>query len=218
MLCVVVCCCDLLEVVGWSLKLVKLQHQQMPTFLLFRGHQSVAQQWWVRLHSTSNKVAPAHAHYIPVSHDSNLAGMNQRVVCMELWVFVSQSPLYSHLKTQHVVTCCERLLTSRNKRQRCWPNNVACCCERLRGPLICWQPFFFFSKGHLDENLFIVDSILCPQKRNTWLGHNFRVKHDQESQGMQIMQWQVITIIKARYISEKLKLLLVLWGLNRTKL
>ena len=36
------------------------------------------------------------------------------MVCMELWVFVSQSPLYSHLKTQHVVTCCEHLHTSAN--------------------------------------------------------------------------------------------------------
>ena len=27
-----------------------------------------------------------------------------RVVCLESWVFVSQSPLYSRLKTQHVVT------------------------------------------------------------------------------------------------------------------
>ena len=49
----VVCCCDVLEVVGWSLKLVKLQSQQVPTFLLFRGHRSVVQQCCVRLHSTS---------------------------------------------------------------------------------------------------------------------------------------------------------------------
>lgn len=63
MLGVVACCCDLLEVVGWSLKLVKLQSQQVPTFLLFRGHRSVVQQCCVRLHSTSNNVAPVHAHY-----------------------------------------------------------------------------------------------------------------------------------------------------------
>ena len=31
----------------------------MPTFLLFCGHRSVVQQCCVRLHSTSNKVAPA---------------------------------------------------------------------------------------------------------------------------------------------------------------
>jgi len=35
MLCVVACCCDLLEVAGGSLKLVKFQSQQVPTFLLF---------------------------------------------------------------------------------------------------------------------------------------------------------------------------------------
>jgi len=100
----VVCCYDLLEVVGWRLKLVKLQSQQVPTFLFFRGHRSVVQQCCIRLHSTSNNVAPAHVH--------------QRVVCMELWVFVSQRPLYSHLKTQHVVTCCERLHTSANIAQQ----------------------------------------------------------------------------------------------------
>ena len=49
MLCVVACCCDFLEVVGQSLKLVKLQRQQVPTFLLFRGHRSVVQQCWVHV-------------------------------------------------------------------------------------------------------------------------------------------------------------------------
>ena len=37
---------------------------------------------------------------------------------MELWVFVSKGPLYSHLKTQHVVNCCERLHTSANNALR----------------------------------------------------------------------------------------------------
>ena len=36
---------------------------------------------------------------------------------MELWVFVFQSPFYSHLKSQHVVICCERLHTSANIAQ-----------------------------------------------------------------------------------------------------
>ena len=99
----VVCCCDLLEVVGWSLKLVKLQSQQVPTFLLFRGHRSVVQQCCVRLHSTCNKVMPAHAH--------------QRVVFVfQSFVFSSEDP-----------TCCDLFrafahdrLTSRNERQHCW--------------------------------------------------------------------------------------------------
>ena len=34
-----------------------------------------------------------------------------------------------------VASVCTHRLTSRNKRQQCWPNNVACCCERLHGPL-----------------------------------------------------------------------------------
>ena len=37
-----------------SLKPVKLFSQQLPTFLLFRDRQSVAQQCWIRLHSSSN--------------------------------------------------------------------------------------------------------------------------------------------------------------------
>ena len=39
-----------------------------PTFLLFRGHRSVVQQCCVRLHSTSNNVAPTHTHYMPRIH------------------------------------------------------------------------------------------------------------------------------------------------------
>ena len=125
----VVCCCDLLEVVGWSLKLVKLQSQQVPTFLLFGGHRSVVQQCYVRLHSTSNdtsnNVAPAHAHYMPRIHTNTCA-------CMELWVFVSQSPLYSHLKTQHVVTCCDHLHTSANIAQQETTMLAQQCCVLLR--------------------------------------------------------------------------------------
>ena len=115
MLCVVACCCDLLEVVGWSLKLVKLQRQQVPTFLLFRGHRSVVQQCCVRLYSTSNKVGPAHAHYMPRIHTNTCEQENK--TWRRRWK-TSQSPLYSHLKTQRVVTCCERLHTSANISQQ----------------------------------------------------------------------------------------------------
>ena len=41
----------------------KLFSQQLPTFLLFRDHRSVAQQCWIRLHSSSNIVGATHAHY-----------------------------------------------------------------------------------------------------------------------------------------------------------
>ena len=57
------CCWMLLCVVAQSLKPVKLFSQQLPTFLLFRDHRSVAQQCWIRLDSSSNIVGAAHAHY-----------------------------------------------------------------------------------------------------------------------------------------------------------
>ena len=74
----------------------------MPTFLLFRGHRSVVQQCCVRLHSTSNNVAPAHAHYMPRIHTNtchqefNMAPEMENVP--ESFVFSSKDP-----------TCCDLL-------------------------------------------------------------------------------------------------------------
>ena len=53
---VVGCCCVKYEP-------VKFFSQQLPTFLLFRDRRSVAQQCWIRLHSSSNIVGATHAHY-----------------------------------------------------------------------------------------------------------------------------------------------------------
>ena len=58
----VTCCWMLLRVVARSLKPVKLFSQQLLTFPLFREHRSVAQQWWIRLDSSSNIVGATHAH------------------------------------------------------------------------------------------------------------------------------------------------------------
>ena len=58
-----VCLHFLLHVVAQSLKPVKLFSQQLPTFLLFCDRWSVAQQCWIRLHSSSNIVGATHAHY-----------------------------------------------------------------------------------------------------------------------------------------------------------
>ena len=60
----VACCWMLLRVVALSLKPTKLFSQQLPTFLLFRDRRSVAQQCWIRLHSSSNIVGAKHAHYV----------------------------------------------------------------------------------------------------------------------------------------------------------
>ena len=57
---VVGCCC---VAVALSLKPVKLFGQELPTFLLFRDRRNVAQQCWIRLHSSSNIVGATHAHY-----------------------------------------------------------------------------------------------------------------------------------------------------------
>ena len=60
----VACCWMLLRVVAQSSKPVKLFSQQLPTFLLLRDcRRSVAQQCWIRLHSSSNIAGATHAHY-----------------------------------------------------------------------------------------------------------------------------------------------------------
>ena len=59
-------CCMLLDVVACccaKFETGKLFSQQLPTFLLFRDRRSVAQQCWIRLHSSSNIVGATHAHY-----------------------------------------------------------------------------------------------------------------------------------------------------------
>ena len=59
----VACCWMLLRVDEQSLKPVKLLSQQLPTFPLFRDHQSIARQCWIRLHISSNIVGATHVHY-----------------------------------------------------------------------------------------------------------------------------------------------------------
>jgi len=68
----VACCWMLLSVVAQSLKPVKLFCQQLPTLLLFRDRRSVAQQCWIRLHSSSNIVGPPTliTHGLYPSHDA----------------------------------------------------------------------------------------------------------------------------------------------------
>ena len=59
----VACCWMLLRVVAQSLKPATLFNQQLPTFFLFRDRRNVAQQCWIRLHSSSNIAGATHAHY-----------------------------------------------------------------------------------------------------------------------------------------------------------
>ena len=96
------------------MKLVKLHSQQLPTFLLFRGHRSVVQQCCVRLHSTSNNVA-----------------RRTRTTC-HVSIVILIILFYSHTKTQLVVTCCERLHTSANIAQQETTMLAQQCCVLLR--------------------------------------------------------------------------------------
>ena len=50
-------------------------------------------------------------------HVSTQIHANKKSTWRQRWK-TSQSPLYSHLKTQHVVACCERLHTSANIAQQ----------------------------------------------------------------------------------------------------
>ena len=68
----VACCWMLLRVVAPGLKPVKLFNQQSPTFLVFRDRRSVAQQCWIRLHSSSNNVGATPAHYAWFTKTSGL--------------------------------------------------------------------------------------------------------------------------------------------------
>ena len=56
-------CWMLQRVVAQSLQRVKLFSQQLLTFLLFPDRQTIAQQCWIRLHSSSNIVGVTHTHY-----------------------------------------------------------------------------------------------------------------------------------------------------------
>ena len=89
-------CCVLLGVVAQSLKLVKLLSQQLPTFLLLRDRQSVVQQCWISVLSTSNIVWATHTHYTCFSKSYGFY------------------PSMMHLSSNIVGSCCIRLHTTAN--------------------------------------------------------------------------------------------------------
>ena len=96
----VACCCMLLRVVPQSLKRFKILSQQLPRFLFFCDRRSVAQQCWIRLHSSSNIVGATHAHYtwspksygLYPSHDALQVPTVSGVVCTPLSNTVTTTP------------------------------------------------------------------------------------------------------------------------------
>ena len=114
----------LLRVVAQSLKPVKLFSQQLPTFLLFRDRRSVAQQCWIRLHSSSNIVGATHAHYAWFTKTCGLYPSHDALQVPTLLGVVASvcTPL---------PTCTQQLPTLFRR------NNVGICCVRLHAALYC---------------------------------------------------------------------------------
>ena len=98
--------CMLLWVVAQSLKPVKLSSQQLPTFLLFRDRRRVAQQWWIRLHSSSNIVGATHAHYTWSPESYELYPSHDALQVQHCWEFLGP---FAH-----------RCQQGRNNSQHCW--------------------------------------------------------------------------------------------------
>ena len=119
----VACCWMLLRVVAQSLKPATLFSQQLPTFFLFRDRRSVAQQCWIRLHSSSNIVGATHARTL-------------RMVYKDLRVV---SFLRCTAGSNIVGSCCSRLYTT-TKTHATTPNIVG---ATMLGVVasVCKQPY-----------------------------------------------------------------------------
>ena len=113
----VACCWMLLRVVALSLKPTKLFSQQLPTFLLLRDRRSVAQQCWIRLHSSSNIVGAKHAHYAWLQRLMGCILPTMHCRSQTCWELLH--PFAHHCQHAH------------NNSQHCWRNNVGSCCARL---------------------------------------------------------------------------------------
>ena len=103
-------CCvglyTLLDVVArvQSLKPVKLLSQHLPTFLLFRDRRSVAQQFWIRLGSSSNIVEATHSHYTLSPKSYILPKMHCRSRhCLELLHLFAHHCQHGRSNSQHTL-------------------------------------------------------------------------------------------------------------------
>ena len=102
----VACCWMLLRKI-WN----RSSFQQLPTFLLFLDRRSVAQQCWIRLHSSSNIVGAAHAHYACITKTYRLYSSNDALQVPTLLGVVASVYTPLPTRTQQLPT----LLA-----QQCW--------------------------------------------------------------------------------------------------
>ena len=109
----------MLHIVAQSLKPVKLFSQQLPTSLLFRDLQSVAQQCWIHLQSSSNNIKATHAHYLHMVY-SLMGCILPTMHCRSQHCWELLHPFAHH---------CQK---AGSNSQHCGWNNVGSCCVRLR--------------------------------------------------------------------------------------
>ena len=102
-------CCMLLRRVWMS--------QQLPTFILFHDRRGVAQQRWIRLHSSSNIGGATHAHY---TWSRKSYGLHPSHDALQVLTLLGVVASFAH-HCRH----------GRNYSQHCWPNIVWSCCIRL---------------------------------------------------------------------------------------
>ena len=114
-------CCVLLPVVATCWKLL----DEVWNWSNFRANKRHHFYCFAVIEAWSNSVAfvcTAHPTMLrrptrTTCHVSTQIHANKKSTWRRRWK-TSQSPVYSHLKTQHVVTCCERLHTSANIAQQ----------------------------------------------------------------------------------------------------
>ena len=155
----VACCWMLLRVVAQSLKPVKLFSQQPPTFLLFRDRRSVAQQCWIRLHSSSNIVGATHAitHGLQRLMGCILPTMHWRSQhCWELLHPFSHHCQHARNNPQQEdngMTWCFSLSRKRDfskKLQEKWTSNCQCYCTKQIDNIL--TSFLWSIRVHTMEN------------------------------------------------------------------
>ena len=112
----VVCCCMLLRLVGSCWMKFETGQTSEPTSANISIVSRSSKHGPTMLRSFAQHIQQfcADARALPRIHTNTC---EQEIKWRRRWK-TSQSPLYSHLKTQHVVTCCKHLHTSANIAQQ----------------------------------------------------------------------------------------------------
>ena len=157
----VACCWMLLRVVEQSLKPVKLFSQQLPTFLLFRDRRSVAQQCWIRLHSSSNIVGATHAHYAWFTKTYGLYPSHDALQVPTLLEVVASVCTSLPTRTQQLPTLlaqqCWELLRPFTRSLRPFPCYYACWLTIVSGlpNQICIAKSLYSYRDDLSERIYL---------------------------------------------------------------